>query len=258
MMSSNWFPRVCLAALCCAACGGCLPSGHSQWDEEREPHFLAGRNRVNQFDYQGAIEAFHKALEANPRSAAAHLELGILYEDKDPNPAAAIYHYQQYLRLRPDAGNAQTIGQRIFRAKQELAKGMLPMPATPGVQRELEQLAEENRQLREEVEKWRAYFASRAPAAAVSPVSPSPTGDGPNLTTLTPEARTDPLASAPSSNRQITSSPTTARVHKVQSGESPYSIARRYGIKVDTLLSANPGLDPRRMPVGKVLNVPAP
>jgi len=221
-------------------------------DEEREPHFLTGRNRVNQFDYKGAIEAFHKALEVNPRSAAAHLELGILYEDKDPDPAAAIYHFERYLRLRPDAGNAQTIGQRIFRSKQELAKGMLPMPATPGVQRELEQLAEENRQLREEVEKWRAHYAARAAITNVPAVSAPGGGPVPNVAGQgsVPRGGNPP---GPGSAGAV-----SGRGHKVQFGESPYSIARRYGVKVDALLSANPGLDPRRMQVGRMLNIPAP
>jgi LysM repeat protein len=43
----------------------------------------------------------------------------------------------------------------------------------------------------------------------------------------------------------------------VQPGETPSSIARRYGVSVQSLLDANPGLNPRRMRVGQQLNVPA-
>ena len=53
-------------------------------------------------DYQGAIQAFEESLEANPHSAAAHFELGWLYDEKESDPAAAIYHYQQYLKLSPE------------------------------------------------------------------------------------------------------------------------------------------------------------
>jgi len=203
-------------------------------------------------DYRGAIDAFQKALEVNPRSAAAHLELGILYEDKNPDPAAAIFHYQQYLRLRPDAENAQAIGQRIYRSKQELAKGILPMPTTPGVQRELEQLAEQNRQLREEVEKWRAYYGSRRTPTNVSPVyQPGPVR----------QQYAGGAGSVPIGNDQ--SDPGSAghasvREHKVQSGETPSSIARKYGIKLADLLRANPGLEPRLMQIGRMLKIPAP
>ena len=50
----------------------------------------------------------------NPRSAAAHLELGWLQAEKAADPAAAIYHYQKFLKLRPTADNAETIRQHIF------------------------------------------------------------------------------------------------------------------------------------------------
>src|SRR5437899_2558938 len=91
--------------------GGCLPSGRGQLDEEKEPHFLAGKSRVSQMDYKGAIESFEKALEVNPRSAAAHFELGWLFDKNDAAPATAIYHYDHYLALRPNADNAEIVKQ---------------------------------------------------------------------------------------------------------------------------------------------------
>ena len=83
------------------ALSGCTPSGRSQLSEEKEPHFVLGKSRVNAMDFQGAIEAFEQSLEANPHSAAAHFELGWLYDEKTSDPAAAIYHYQEYLKLNP-------------------------------------------------------------------------------------------------------------------------------------------------------------
>lgn len=35
-------------------------------------------------------------------------------------------------------------------------------------------------------------------------------------------------------------------------------IARKYGVKVEALMAANPGLDPRRLRVGQTLAIPAP
>ncbi len=49
-----------------------------------------------------------------------------------------------------------------------------------------------------------------------------------------------------------------ARTHTVAAGETAVRIARRYGISLDALLAANPGLEPRRMRVGQVLNIPPP
>src|SRR5580692_10532487 len=126
---------------------GCVPAGPSQVDEEREPHFLTGKRRVSEMDYKGAIEAFEKALEVNPKSAMAHYELGLLLESEkgEIDPAAAIYHFEQYLKLRSGAGNAEIIQQQILACKQQLAQTVSLGPVTEKQQKEFEQLAEENR-----------------------------------------------------------------------------------------------------------------
>ena len=146
------------------ALSGCLPSDQNQSDEEKEPHFVLGKSRINAMDYQGAVEAFEESLEVNPHSSAAHFELGWLYDEKESDPAAAIYHYQQYLKLCPTAGNTEVIKQRIESCKQELAADVLPLPSTPAAQTQITQLVEQNQQLQDEVNKWRAYFASQQAA----------------------------------------------------------------------------------------------
>ena len=130
---SLWFRLVSGACVVgfAVALSGCTPSGRSQLSEEKEPHFVLGKSRVNAMDFQGAIEAFEQSLEANPHSATAHFELGWLYDEKTSEPAAAIYHYQQYLKLNPNADNADVIKQRIYRCKQQLAADVLPLPAHP-------------------------------------------------------------------------------------------------------------------------------
>ena len=110
------------AALLFVSVSGCVPSEQGEAEEAREPHFVDGKAHVNSMDYEGAIDEFKKALKVNPESASAHYELGWLYEQKVPDPAAAIYHYQSYLQLRPAADNAELIKQRITSCKQDLAK----------------------------------------------------------------------------------------------------------------------------------------
>src|SRR4051812_28382594 len=90
---------------------GCLPSSRSQLDEEKEPHFLAGKSLVNSFDYDGALECFEKALEANPHSGVAHFEAGFIFEKQKQDPAAAIYHFERFLQLRPNSGYADVVRQ---------------------------------------------------------------------------------------------------------------------------------------------------
>lgn len=48
------------------------------------------------------------------------------------------------------------------------------------------------------------------------------------------------------------------RVHTVRAGENPSRIAAIYGVTVDSILQANPGLNPQRMQVGQQIVVPAP
>ena len=151
--------RSVMALLAIFALGGCLRSAPVQLDEEKESHFLLGRTRVSAMDYDGAAESFEKALEVNPRSAAAHFELACLFERREADAATSIYHYQQYMKLRPKADNVETVKQHILALKQELAKTVSLGVVTERQQREFERLVEENRRLNEEVQGWRAFSA---------------------------------------------------------------------------------------------------
>jgi tetratricopeptide (TPR) repeat protein len=240
-----------------AALNGCSPSGLSRADEEKEPHFVLGKGRVNAMDYQGAIEAFEQSLEANPHSAAAHFELGWLYDEKASDPAAAIYHYGQYLKFRPNADNAEVIRQRIYRCKQQLAADVLPLPSTPAAQQQLEKLAEQNRQLQDEVNKWRAYYESQLAAAKTNA---SPSGNAPaqpNLAQITQNASAQP-GSGNVSHPASTTAAAQPRTHAVVAGETAVGIARKYGVKLSALEAANPDMNPSRIRVGQVLNIPPP
>jgi len=248
--------RAIFAVLCGVMASGCFPNSRGPFNEEKEPHFLNGRSLVNAMDYQGAINAFQKALEVNPRSASAHFELGWLYADKMSDPAAAIYHYQRYLELRPGAENAETVGQHIFRLKQELAKAVLPMPSTPGIQRDLEKLAQENRAMQEELEYLRAAYASRTNLTTTPLARDTVNRGAPLPETVSGLNPTASQSRSGSQSRPVATFPATARTHKVQSGETPSSIARKYQVKLDKLMAANPGLDAKRMRVGQLLNIP--
>lgn len=238
------------------ALNGCSSSDQGQLDEEKEPHFVLGKGRVNAMAYQGAIEAFEQSLEANPHSAAAHFELGWLYDEKVPDPAAAIYHYGQYLRLRPNADNAEVIQQRIYSCKQRLAKDVLPLPSAPAARQQLENYAEQNRQLQDEVNKWRAFYASQLAAAKTNaPPSGNATAQP---TPAQPAQNAAVSAGNGSASRSIT--PATSarpRTHTVIAGETAVGIARKYGLKLSALEAANPDMNPSRIQVGQVLNIPS-
>src|SRR5215471_2944355 len=178
------------AALLLAGCG---PGSQAQLDEEKEPHFLAGKSRVNSLDYQGAIESFEKALTANPYSASAHFELASLFENREPDPAAAIYHYQKFLALKPKAEIAEIVRQHIMSCKQDLARTVSLGPISEKQQHELERLldetkrlTDENRRLGQELAQIKTFPGGRPVAQTNSSPSPGPL--------RAPEASTSALA----------------------------------------------------------------
>lgn len=257
-----WHPllRVAWVALLTAALGGCVPSSHSQLEEEKESHYQAGKSCVTSLDYRGAIQEFEKALEVNPHSASAHFQLGWLYEEREPDPAAAIYHYQKYLELRANADDAEVIRQHISNCKQDLAKTVLPLPVSPGMQHEFEQLAEENKRLTEELEKWRAYAArvplNTNPQPALNLAAATRTASPPQFST--PSATNPAPVSGGTDARGTTAPAAASRTYVVKAGDSPYSIARKAGVKLAALMDANPGLDAHHLRVGQSLNLPPP
>lgn len=238
----------------CLVLAGCLPSTRSRLDEEREPHYLAGKNRVRAMDYSGAIECFEKALQANPQSAAAHFELACLFEQRQADPAAAIYHYEHYLKLRPeeDARHADLARQHILSCKQELARTVSLGPVTDKFQRQLDQLAEENKRLAEEnkrlqedLNRWTAYAARLQTLTNAGP-------------TASPVWPSRPAGSSSPAAPGVAANAATPRTHTVKAGESLSVVARKYGIKLESLIAVNPGLEPRRLQVGQVLTIPSP
>jgi tetratricopeptide (TPR) repeat protein len=259
---SFWI-RFASGALACwlmVALGGCTP-GQGQADEEKEPHFVLGQSRVNAMDYQGAIEAFEESLEVNPRSAAAHYQLAMLFDEKVPDPVAAIYHYEQYLKLDPDAGNADIIRQRIYACKQQLAADVMPLPSTPAAQQQLEKLADQNRQLQAQVDhlndlvkQWRDY-ANQLAAARINP-APAQSTVVPQPTPVQPVQIATPQPVAADKPRPERTATTTPRTHTVVAGETAMAICRKSGVKFSALQAANPGVNLSRIRAGQILNLP--
>ena len=263
----KWNPALLAAAVWLAACG-CSPLDQGPLDEEKEPHFVLGKSRVNAMNYPGAIEAFEASLEANPHSAQAHFQLAILFENQESDPAAAIYHYQQYLKYNPKAGNAEIIGQHITSCKQKLAENSLILPSTSAAQQQLEKLTEENRRLHDQLTQWQAYFAAQQAAAKTNPPAAQNNFPAPaQATSQTPEDVTPATAVTATGTTAAAHKPapkpapqkiSTPRTHTVVSGDTLAGIARKQGISLTALEAANPGVNPKKLKAGQVLNLPAP
>ena len=70
----------------------------------------------------------------------------------------------------------------------------------------------------------------------------------PEIVPVNDEERAPEIVHSPASSLTID--------YKIQPGDRLYSLAKQYGTKVETIVGANPGLDPRRLRVGKSIVIP--
>jgi tetratricopeptide (TPR) repeat protein len=261
---ANWANlfRSTVPLLGCILLSGCLGSGQSLVEEERESNFVEGKSRIKTMDFKGAIESFEKSLEVNPKSAAAHFELACLFEKRQNDPAAAIYHYQQYLAIRQKAGNAEIVNEHITACKQELARAISLGPVSEKQQREFEQLSAENKRLRQDVDKWRSYanhLEALTNQAGAAPLAGNRSGASEGRVGASSQNPPAPVISEVATRAGGSPSTSTSiRTHIIQAGETPTLIARKYGLKVQSLMAANPRMDARRLRPGQTLALPAP
>ncbi|QUH19281.1 M23 family metallopeptidase [Alkaliphilus sp. B6464] len=48
------------------------------------------------------------------------------------------------------------------------------------------------------------------------------------------------------------------KIHEVESGENPWTIARKYDLKIDDIIKANPGMNPERIQIGQKISLIVP
>lgn len=158
-----------LAAVVLGVCMtvGCLgTAGDAERREERDPLFRKAIARKNVDDVDGAIDLFNKTLERKPQLARAHLELGLLYDMKKQDYVRALYHYQRYLELRPDAEKKELIDGLILQARLSFAASLPHQPA--GAVEEIALLKKEIALLRSQLD---AQPAGSRPAASAQPAA---------------------------------------------------------------------------------------
>lgn len=259
--------RHSILVLLCLVLAACRP-GTMGGDEQKEPYFLAGKNRLQARDFPGAIEMFEKALDVNPRSASAHFELGILYEQQQGDFASALYHYQRAVNLRADMTSADLARQRIQECKRELAKSVTAPISMQHLQKTVDELRVENQLLKQQLTSWQQYYAGRG-VVTTNGFAPSHQSQQPPPQTNPPQPQTTahqesrPVNPQPVSVRsnpqpRTVNPPASTRLHTIASGETMAGIARRYRISVSALQAANPTIDARRMRPGQALVIPSP
>lgn len=267
---------------------GCYPLDQSA-PEENHPYIKAAMARKSGSP-QEAARLLEKALEDNPRLARAHWELGLIRLNSTSNYAAAVYHFQKVLELRPDWPHASTTRQLISNAKLELVKEGIEAPTLPSAQRQMDRLIQELHALSE----LKSNLLARVDQLTVvtqrlaaenlglrqqllalnQPLPVTDLETDPNLRTPLDRSlpgerrgpdRSSPVASSMTSPGMRRPDPTTPpaalrsgpRPYTVRRGETAFAISRRYGLSVRDLVAANPGLDPARLKAGQTINLPA-
>jgi LysM repeat protein len=248
-------PCACLVLAFC----GCDKVSETKADEQKNPHFIVGKERVSSRDYRGAIEAFERAIEVNPHSALAHFELGLLYEqhdDSDNHLISAMYHYKKALDLRPNAYPAENARMRMAGCKQELVKSESLAPVYQTMQRDLERLKEENQLLKKQLEGWQAQGATRSNSQNLSNTVAGNSPSAKPLPVLTNHFDRLPSAKAPYSTPLSPTPVGTGKSYTVQAGDTLAAIARKQKVKLESLQAANPGVTPKKLRQGQTLVIP--
>lgn len=252
-LSVSLLRPVAVLLLAAALCGCPGERKGRAVEEDKDPCFIEGRRYAQERNTRAAIDAFERALANNRKSVSAHWELATLFETVPGNPIAALYHYDQVVQLSPGSGRAELAKTRVMACKQDLARSVSLGPVTDRVQRDLERLLEENRRLTEEIRKLGAL----AGAAGQTGAPPASTNLGPGRGVGGGGGNRPVLVPSPRPGGTPAGSPAaTPRTHTVKAHETLGLIARQYGIRVEALVSANGGLDARRLHPGQVLVIP--
>jgi len=156
---------------------GCTPEAKLKpADNDFEtPAFLRAKEKYELRDYEGAIGLYEDVVRSNPNMAKAHLELGLIYDDKMGDYVSAIHHYRRFLKLRPDSDKARIVKQWITRAELAFAAQQPNSPLQNAD--ELARLQKENINLKAQVEEARRVqreLQAQLKAALAQPIVTAP------------------------------------------------------------------------------------
>ena len=133
---------LCMAVLMLCGCN----KDTQRLDEKEEHNALVkqGQAYMESRDWNKAEAAFKQALEKYPEMARPHLDLALIYQQYKLNYIHAIYHYDRYLELRPDAEKAELIQEQRIKIEQALAIQYIKQS------KDVLQVVNERRQLQQE------------------------------------------------------------------------------------------------------------
>lgn len=280
-----------LVILATALWGGCSPDDFLVADEDRERNFQRARDAERLGDFEAASEYYERALEKNSRAPTVHLGYASLCEGQLRRYADAVYHYQRYLRLRPEDPKADDIRRRIISCTERLATSVPLVVRSETIARDLAAVRNENLGLRAQLTNYfifsiqasnevrrltialaqsqaqlqaQAQWLAQGSGAGQVPggLGGAPgvgAGVGGGLSGSSgytgggvARGSVSRAAAVPRSREPATG----VRTHRVRSGETMDRISRQYGITLSALQRANPRVDARYMRSGMDLKIP--
>lgn len=244
-----------VVTLLAAACGPFASS--TDGDLDHNPDYLRARKAADSGDFRVAATLYDRLVRHVPDAGRAHLELGVLYDEKLNDPIAAIYHYNQFLTLEPNSERRKVVEGFIERAKLALAAKLPSSSVDAGVLAQLQAdkatLMQDNAALRTRV--------MELERAATTPTDPGvgPVAGG----TVEPPRPVIATQIVVVAEHRVPPSPPSvqARMHTVQKGDTLQSIALRYyGTRSgwDKIYVANRAVLPNKdqLKVGQQLLIP--
>jgi len=95
-----------------------------------DPEFRAGQTFHKQGETRKALECYLKVIDNRKGAAESHLEAGRMYLDlQDPLPA--IYHLNQYIRMKPTSEQSNIVRQMIKTAEKQFMQQLPGRPMEP-------------------------------------------------------------------------------------------------------------------------------
>lgn len=206
---------------------GCTPGGVEIVSETNEKQYQLGQDYKSQGRMEDALRAFERVIEARRDAPESHLEAGYIYLRTMKDPNSAIYHFNRYLRLKPQSQQATQVRQLIETAQKEFARQLPAQPYEGDLDRMdlmdlVKALKQENDNLKREL---MAASARVEQLENVVGQARRPT----QAQISTPSIQSRPPAPVPEAPAMQAPNPSDApRTYTVQSGDTLSAISERF------------------------------
>ncbi len=144
-----------------------------------DPEFRQGQTYHKQGEIRKALECYLKVIDNRKGAAESHLEAGRMYlELQDPLPA--IYHFNQYIRLKPTSEQSNIVRQMIKTAEKQFMQQLPGRPMEPDalgnadLNARVRSLQQENEKLKRELADFNRTQRALTPPPKTTGETPAP------------------------------------------------------------------------------------